>query len=135
MKRKKLSRLTKYPLNVLFQPLCYAIIIPVSNTVISNSPLAAPRDVLRCPVNLQIQEEDSSFSHHRQRAPGFGGGSNNSGEGSALTRQNDRTEERPDSRADLLVHSLQTRTDAHADGQTDTETHTHAQSLHCWAAV
>lgn len=51
-----------------------AVIIPVPNTVISNSPLAAPHEVLPCPVNLQIQEEDPPFSHHRQCAPGYSTG-------------------------------------------------------------
>ncbi len=82
------------------------------------------------PVNLQIQEEDSSFSHHRQRALGYGRGSHNSGESPVLTRQNDRAEERPDSRADLLVHSLQTRTDTRTDEQTDTGTHAQAGPLY-----
>lgn len=48
-----------------------------------------------------------------------GGGSHNSGESPALTRQNDRAEERPDSRADLLVHPLQARTDTHTHRRTN----------------
>lgn len=50
-------------------------------------------------------------------------GSHNSGESPVLTRQNDRAEERPDSRADLLVHSLQPRTKTH--------TQTDKQAQHC----
>lgn len=129
-RREKLSRLTKYLPRVLSRSLSCA-------AAISNRPRAAPRDVLPCPVNLQIQEEDSSFSHHRRRAPGDGGGSHNSGETLVLTRQNDRAEERPDSRADLPVHSLQTRADTHThtDGQTDTETHTHTLLGRCMKII
>lgn len=108
-----------------------AIIIPVPCTVISNSLLAARHDVLPCPLNLQIQEEDSSFSHHRQRALGYGGGSHNSGESPVLTRQNDRAEERPDSRADLLVHSLQTRTGTHTHRWTNRHIHTDSAGALC----
>lgn len=55
---------------------------PSTSTIISFTPPSS-HDVLSCPaVNLQIQEEDSSLSPHRQRAPGYMGG----GEGGHITQ-------------------------------------------------
>lgn len=128
--KENLYPLTKYPLIYYSPPSLFP-----SPTLSVLTPLSASHDVLSCPVNLQIQEEDSSFSHHRQRALCYRGGSHNSGESPVLTRHNDRAEERPDSRTDLLVHSLQTSNDTHTDGQKDTHAYTHTLNGYCMKII
>lgn len=66
------SSLTKYPLIYYTLPAIPSFFLAQRCRL--NSPLTAPLDVSSCPVNLQILEEDSSFSHRRQHAPGYRGG-------------------------------------------------------------